>query len=82
MTLRIAKRTQVKWNKIIPIKINVHSWRFSRDRLPTRPNIDARGIKIDALRCPPCDECTEYATHLFVVTRMIQSEKWRAIQIN
>ncbi|GJZ86781.1 hypothetical protein Tco_0658391, partial [Tanacetum coccineum] len=36
----------VKWNKTLPIKINIHSWRLRKDRLPTRSNLDARGIDL------------------------------------
>ncbi|PWA63654.1 reverse transcriptase domain, Reverse transcriptase zinc-binding domain protein [Artemisia annua] len=57
---------KVKWNKTLPIKINIHSWRLRKDRLPTRSNLDARGIDIDSLRCPVCNDAIESTTHLFV----------------
>ncbi|GJR79119.1 glycerol-3-phosphate dehydrogenase [NAD(+)] 2, chloroplastic [Tanacetum coccineum] len=41
-----------KWNKTLLIKINIHSWRLCKDRLPTRSDLDARGIDLDSLRCP------------------------------
>ncbi|PWA61100.1 hypothetical protein CTI12_AA376090 [Artemisia annua] len=37
-----------------------------KDRLPTRSNLDARGIDIDSLRCPVCNDAIESTTHLFV----------------
>nr|GEU34211.1 RNA-directed DNA polymerase, eukaryota, reverse transcriptase zinc-binding domain protein [Tanacetum cinerariifolium] len=56
----------VKWNKTLPIKINIHSWRLRKDRLPTRSNLDARGIDLDSLRCPVCNDGIESTPHLFV----------------
>ncbi|GKB10496.1 reverse transcriptase domain, reverse transcriptase zinc-binding domain protein, partial [Tanacetum coccineum] len=35
---------QTRWNKCIPIKININSWRVANERLPTRVNLDRRGI--------------------------------------
>nr|GEW57164.1 cytochrome P450 81E8-like [Tanacetum cinerariifolium] len=32
-----------RWNKSLPIKINVHTWRLYLDRLPARCNLDSRG---------------------------------------
>ena len=39
--------------------------RLSIDKLPTRVNLDARGIDIPSVLCPICGECTESASHLF-----------------
>ena len=33
-----------RWNKILPLTINVFSWRTSNTRLPTRLNLDIRGL--------------------------------------
>nr|GEV63504.1 reverse transcriptase domain, reverse transcriptase zinc-binding domain protein [Tanacetum cinerariifolium] len=48
----VSTTDNVKWNKTLPIKINIHSWRLCKDRLPTRSNLDDRGIDLDSLRCP------------------------------
>nr|GEU50440.1 reverse transcriptase domain, reverse transcriptase zinc-binding domain protein [Tanacetum cinerariifolium] len=37
-----------------------------KDRLPTRSNLDARGIDLDSLRCPVCKDDIESTPHLFV----------------
>ncbi|PWA85898.1 reverse transcriptase domain, Reverse transcriptase zinc-binding domain protein [Artemisia annua] len=73
------KPTDVKWNKTLPIKINIHSWRLSKDRLPTRSNLDARGIDIDSLRCPVCNDAIESTPHLFVECT-IASDIWSRIK--
>ncbi|GJU64009.1 RNA-directed DNA polymerase, eukaryota, reverse transcriptase zinc-binding domain protein [Tanacetum coccineum] len=52
------------WNKLVPIKINILAW--INDRLPTRSNLDSRGIELHSLLCPICDDSIEYAQHLFL----------------
>nr|GEX22654.1 RNA-directed DNA polymerase, eukaryota, reverse transcriptase zinc-binding domain protein [Tanacetum cinerariifolium] len=36
------------------------------DRLPTRYNLDARGIDLDSTGRPVCDGCVETSQHLFI----------------
>nr|GFC62721.1 reverse transcriptase domain, reverse transcriptase zinc-binding domain protein [Tanacetum cinerariifolium] len=56
----------IRWNNSIPIKINIHSWRLSNNRLPTRINLDAQGIDLHSVRCPICDEDMETpSTHVY-----------------
>ena len=69
---------QTRWNKILPIKINIHSWRLGLDRLPTRCNLDDRGIDIHSKRCPVCDEDLESNQHLFVDC-FLAASLWRKI---
>nr|GEU32941.1 RNA-directed DNA polymerase, eukaryota, reverse transcriptase zinc-binding domain protein [Tanacetum cinerariifolium] len=57
---------KVSWNKTLPFKVNIHSWRLWMDRLPTRYNIVLRGIDLDSVRCPLCDGDIETSQHLFV----------------
>ncbi|GJZ33934.1 RNA-directed DNA polymerase, eukaryota, reverse transcriptase zinc-binding domain protein [Tanacetum coccineum] len=45
-----------RWNKALPSKININTWRVSNRRLPTRINLDRRGVELDSVRCPMCDE--------------------------
>ncbi|GJT83322.1 RNA-directed DNA polymerase, eukaryota [Tanacetum coccineum] len=46
--------------------VNIHSWRLRMDRLPSRYNIDLRGIDLNSVRCPLCDGDIETSQHLFV----------------
>nr|GFA03089.1 RNA-directed DNA polymerase, eukaryota, reverse transcriptase zinc-binding domain protein [Tanacetum cinerariifolium] len=57
---------KVSWNKTLPIKVNIHSWRLRMDRLPTRYNVDLRGIDLNSMRCPLCDGDVETSQHLFI----------------
>ncbi|GJU37692.1 putative RNA-directed DNA polymerase, eukaryota, reverse transcriptase zinc-binding domain protein [Tanacetum coccineum] len=56
----------IRWNRDLPIKINIHSWRISLDRIPTRFNLDKRGIDLHSTRCPVYDGAIETSQHLFV----------------
>ena len=55
-----------RWNKAIPIKVNISSWRILNERLPTRSNLDQRGIDLHSTRCPVCDNDIETEVHLFI----------------
>ena len=69
----------VYWNKYVPIKVNIHNWRLRLDRLPTRCNLDTRGIDLHSTRCPLCDEALETAQHLFVEC-MVAKDIWIMIK--
>ena len=43
-----------RWNNNIPIKVNVSLWRLSLNKLPSRMNLDRKGIEVDSLLCPTC----------------------------
>ena len=68
----------IRWNKSVPFKINIHSWRLSNNRLPTRINLDARGIDLHSVRCPICDEDVETSQHLFIDC-IVASRLWSMI---
>lgn len=57
---------QIHWNRLIPIKLNIHSWRLAIDWLPTLCNFDRRDIDLDSTRCPICDDALETSLYLFV----------------
>ncbi|GJX74031.1 RNA-directed DNA polymerase, eukaryota [Tanacetum coccineum] len=46
--------------------------------LPTRKNIDARGIELHSIRCPLCDEDIETEEHIFVRCK-IALDTWRDV---
>lgn len=54
-----------KWNKCIPIKINIFAWRLSLNRLPTKDLLAIRGINIQDLTCLNCGENMESINHIF-----------------
>ena len=54
-----------RWNRMLPAKINVFAWRLMLNRIPTKVNLDRRGIDCGSIRCQVCDEDLETANHLF-----------------
>ncbi|PWA39984.1 hypothetical protein CTI12_AA566940 [Artemisia annua] len=70
--------TQTRRNKNLPIKLNVFTWRVTRHRVPTRFNLDLRGIDVDSTRCLVCDEAIEKSQHLFVECT-IASSLWSMV---
>ncbi|GKD76252.1 RNA-directed DNA polymerase, eukaryota, reverse transcriptase zinc-binding domain protein [Tanacetum coccineum] len=67
-----------RWNNAIPLKININTWRAINSRLPTRKNLDARGIELHSIRCPLCDEDIETEEHIFVRCK-IALDTWRDV---
>nr|GEX61119.1 RNA-directed DNA polymerase, eukaryota, reverse transcriptase zinc-binding domain protein [Tanacetum cinerariifolium] len=77
-TLLPKGTTKTRWIKAVPIKINVHAWKFKHDCLPTRVNISRRGMKIESMLCTMCDNVVESSRHLFFSCHFI-SELMRKI---
>ncbi|GJZ36016.1 putative RNA-directed DNA polymerase [Tanacetum coccineum] len=55
-----------RWNKLVPIKVNIASCRIENRRIPTRVNLDSRGIDLHSTRCPICDDDLETEDHVLV----------------
>ncbi|GKF80665.1 RNA-directed DNA polymerase, eukaryota, partial [Tanacetum coccineum] len=70
--------TKTRWVKVVPIKVNVHAWKVRLDSLPMRFNISRRGMDIDSITCPICDNRVESTSHLFF-TYHIAREIFRKI---
>ena len=67
-----------RWNKLVPIKINIFSWRLSLNRLPTRSNLDYRGVDLDSVLCPSCHDAIETEEHIFISCE-VAKEVWSLI---
>nr|GEU96912.1 RNA-directed DNA polymerase, eukaryota [Tanacetum cinerariifolium] len=61
-----------RWVKYIPIKINVFAWRARRDYLPTRANLNRRGIILDSSTCPLCQSYEEDINHVLFRCELAQ----------
>ncbi|GJV23602.1 RNA-directed DNA polymerase, eukaryota, reverse transcriptase zinc-binding domain protein [Tanacetum coccineum] len=59
-----------RWNGCIPIKVNIFLWKLLLNKLPSRVNLDRRGIDIPSILCPICQEDVETANHLFFTCEM------------
>ncbi|GJT91055.1 RNA-directed DNA polymerase, eukaryota, reverse transcriptase zinc-binding domain protein [Tanacetum coccineum] len=54
-----------RWNRFIPIKVNVFLWRLNLNKFPTRINLDRKGIDIGSVLCPTCQGDVETVNHAF-----------------
>ncbi|GJV20013.1 RNA-directed DNA polymerase, eukaryota, reverse transcriptase zinc-binding domain protein [Tanacetum coccineum] len=54
-----------RWNRNIPIKVNVFLWRLKLNKLPSRVNLDRRGVDVESIFCPICLEDLETVNHSF-----------------
>ncbi|GJY76043.1 RNA-directed DNA polymerase, eukaryota [Tanacetum coccineum] len=64
-----------RWNKLVPIKVNIASWRIAKGRLLTKINLDLSGIDFHLVNCPLCDDDSETEHHLFIPYR-IAKQVW------
>ncbi|XP_071694862.1 uncharacterized protein [Rutidosis leptorrhynchoides] len=53
------------WYKFIPRKLTIFLWRLRLDSLPVRWNMSARGIELNSIVCPVCNNGVESREHLF-----------------
>ncbi|GKA45251.1 RNA-directed DNA polymerase, eukaryota, reverse transcriptase zinc-binding domain protein [Tanacetum coccineum] len=54
-----------KWNRYIPIKVNVFLWRLMLNKIPSRVNLDRKGIDVGSVLCPICQDDVEMVNHVF-----------------
>ncbi|XP_071713701.1 uncharacterized protein [Rutidosis leptorrhynchoides] len=50
-------------NNLIPLKIGIFIWRVLRKRIATKEELDRRGIDLDTLLCPICNDVVESVDH-------------------
>ncbi|GKE09180.1 RNA-directed DNA polymerase, eukaryota, reverse transcriptase zinc-binding domain protein, partial [Tanacetum coccineum] len=61
------------WNKLVPKKVNVFVWRDLRGRLPVRVDLDKRGIDLDSVLCPSCNNSVETCAHSLITCDLAMS---------
>ncbi|GJX94222.1 RNA-directed DNA polymerase, eukaryota, reverse transcriptase zinc-binding domain protein [Tanacetum coccineum] len=62
--------TGTRWNRSIPIKVNVFIWRLMLNKLPTMVNLDRKCIDVGTTLCPICEEDVETVNHIFFTCDM------------
>ncbi|XP_071713260.1 uncharacterized protein [Rutidosis leptorrhynchoides] len=53
-------------NNLIPKKLEIFIWRANLKRLPVLTELDKRGIDVDSVCCPLCDDDIEYVEHSLI----------------
>ncbi|PWA74209.1 reverse transcriptase domain, Reverse transcriptase zinc-binding domain protein [Artemisia annua] len=52
-----------RWCRFISKKVNIFVWRALRDRLPTRWNLNSKGVELESILCPNCLSSPENLHH-------------------
>ncbi|XP_071739060.1 uncharacterized protein [Rutidosis leptorrhynchoides] len=50
-------------NNLVPLKVGIFVWRVLRKRIVVRVELDRRGIDLDTLLCPLCNDVVESVDH-------------------
>ncbi|GKA92822.1 RNA-directed DNA polymerase, eukaryota, reverse transcriptase zinc-binding domain protein [Tanacetum coccineum] len=70
VNILVGSDSPTRWNRSVPIKVNVFLWRLALNKLPTRVNLDRKGIDVDSTLCPICGDDVETINHLFFTCEM------------
>ncbi|XP_071692058.1 uncharacterized protein [Rutidosis leptorrhynchoides] len=65
-------------NNLVPKKIEVFSWRARKKRIPVLVELDKRGIDLNSVRCPLCDDDIESVNHSLILCKQV-SGIWRKV---
>ncbi|KAJ9555157.1 hypothetical protein OSB04_009771 [Centaurea solstitialis] len=57
---------KTEWIRWVPSKCNIFLWRTLSNRLPTRDNLQKRGVEIPSMDCPICHTEPECLNHLML----------------
>ncbi|GJU85058.1 RNA-directed DNA polymerase, eukaryota, reverse transcriptase zinc-binding domain protein [Tanacetum coccineum] len=68
--LLLEVSSKFSWRKMVPIKVNILAWKVKLDILPTRFNLSKRGLDINSILCPICENHAESSSHLFFACSM------------
>ncbi|GJS54318.1 reverse transcriptase domain, reverse transcriptase zinc-binding domain protein [Tanacetum coccineum] len=60
-------------NKLVPKKVNIFVWRARKGRLSVRVELDRRGINLDSVLCPSCNNVVESCAHSLVTCDLAMS---------
>ncbi|XP_071738834.1 uncharacterized protein [Rutidosis leptorrhynchoides] len=53
-------------NNLVPKKLEIFVWRARQKRLPVMKELDKRGIDLNSVRCPLCDDDLETVDHSLI----------------
>ncbi|GJS65283.1 putative RNA-directed DNA polymerase, eukaryota, reverse transcriptase zinc-binding domain protein [Tanacetum coccineum] len=66
----VVDSNATRWIRCVPIKVNIFLWRLVVNKLPTRVNLERKGIDVDSTLCPICGEDVETVNHIFFSCEM------------
>ncbi|XP_071689168.1 uncharacterized protein [Rutidosis leptorrhynchoides] len=57
-------------NNLVPSKVDVFVWQVRKRRIPVLTELDKRGIDLNSVRCPICDDGVETVDHSMVLCKL------------
>nr|KAJ0185206.1 hypothetical protein LSAT_V11C900459370 [Lactuca sativa] len=77
---------QISWLKEVPLKVNCFIWRAKMGRIPVAVELAKRGVVLENLTCPMCNEYEEDSNHVLVDCSYARSvcegvSRWCNIQL-
>ncbi|XP_071689418.1 uncharacterized protein [Rutidosis leptorrhynchoides] len=57
-------------NNLVPKKVEIFVWRARKGRLPVLTELDKRGIDLNSVRCPICDNDIEHLDHALLSCKL------------
>ncbi|GJR21605.1 RNA-directed DNA polymerase, eukaryota, reverse transcriptase zinc-binding domain protein [Tanacetum coccineum] len=54
-----------RWLRNIPIKVNIFIWRLMLNKLPSKVNLDKKGIDVGLILCPICQKDVKTINYIF-----------------
>ncbi|GKB38833.1 RNA-directed DNA polymerase, eukaryota, reverse transcriptase zinc-binding domain protein, partial [Tanacetum coccineum] len=76
------------WNKLVPKKVNIFVWRALRGILPVHVELDRRGVDLDSVLCPSCNNIVETCSHSLITCDLAMGvwdkifSWWKAVCVN
>ncbi|GJY87422.1 RNA-directed DNA polymerase, eukaryota, partial [Tanacetum coccineum] len=74
--LLLGNASITRWVQCIPIKVNIFIWKLSLNKLPTLENLDSKGVDLDSVLCPVCNDQIECVNHIFFACGLAK-DLWR-----
>lgn len=67
----VVDDSPTKWNNLVPIKVNILTWKIKLDKVSADANLDKQGIDLDSILCLICDTIIETANHIFLLSCLL-----------
>ncbi|XP_071740487.1 uncharacterized protein [Rutidosis leptorrhynchoides] len=70
--------TETMRNNFLPQKLSIFVWRAKQNRIPVLVELDKRGIDLDTVKCPVCDNGIETVEHI-ILSCSFAKDLWRRV---
>ncbi|XP_071687593.1 uncharacterized protein [Rutidosis leptorrhynchoides] len=57
-------------NNLVPKSLGIFAWRIKKKRIPVRVKLDKRGLDLNTIRCPVCDDSLETVEHSMIFCKV------------